>query len=104
MVVLGIEVGGRWSEEAFDFIRQLSIARVRAAPRVLRVAMQSSWRSWFNRCADLLAVTAQTSFAATLLDLSVDGTACDGDMPLVSEVLASDRHEATEDFSCLPAR
>ena len=40
LVVLALEVGGRWSEEASTFIRLLSEARARSVPRIVRTAAQ----------------------------------------------------------------
>ena len=36
LVVLASEVGGRWSEESRDFLRQLAKAKTRSAPRAIR--------------------------------------------------------------------
>ena len=38
LVVFGLEVGGRWSAEAFYFLRKLARSRARDAPRQLRAA------------------------------------------------------------------
>ena len=35
-VVFASEVGGRWSEESRDFLRQLAKAKTRSAPRAIR--------------------------------------------------------------------
>ena len=42
LVVLGIEVGGRWSNEASSFIRMLAQARARSSPPALRAATTSA--------------------------------------------------------------
>jgi hypothetical protein len=36
LVVLALEVGGRWSDEALDFVRTLARARIKSAPELLR--------------------------------------------------------------------
>ena len=36
LVVFASEVGGRWSEESWDFLRQFSKAKTRSAPRAIR--------------------------------------------------------------------
>ena len=69
LVVLGIEVGGRWSNEASSFIRTLAQARARSSPPSLRAATASAlvsrWCAFFTHAA-------ASSFAASLLfkDLS----------------------------------
>jgi hypothetical protein len=49
LVVLAREVGGRWSAEAFDFVRLLARCRARSAPSFLRVAEQRSWQQQWRR-------------------------------------------------------
>jgi hypothetical protein len=61
---LAIEVGGRWSTEARDFVRALAKARARGAPALLQAAAEGAW---FRRWTALLAVAAQSAFASTLL-------------------------------------
>ena len=50
LVVLGCEVGGRWSDECQSFLRQLSKARVRHEPPGIRSA-----RAWLRRWSWILA-------------------------------------------------
>ena len=86
LVVLGIELGGRWSSEAAQFVRMLARSRARSAPHVLRsgatAAYVSSWSA-------LLSFAAAGAVAASLLALplgnaaNVDGAALD-----LSDVLA----------------
>ena len=42
LVVLGIEVGGRWSNEASNFIRMLANARARSSPPALQAATRAA--------------------------------------------------------------
>ena len=80
LVVLALEVGGRWSSKAAQFVRLL--AR-RAVPRPLRPATIAAFTSRWS------------TFGASLLGLSLTGTAnVDGDQPLLSEVLSSTRFDA----------
>ena len=44
--VLECETGGRWSDEAHDFLMQLARARVRSEPREIRAI---AGRAWFRR-------------------------------------------------------
>jgi hypothetical protein len=64
LVVVACETGGRWSEEAADFLRQLAQARSRSAPAVLR---KSAELGWLSRWSSIMAVAAQASLAKTLL-------------------------------------
>ena len=75
--VLGLEIGGRWSPQAAEFVRLLARSSGRRALPPLC-------------CAGLLlAFAAARTFAASLLSLPSSGTAnVDGDMPLLSDVLA----------------
>ena len=91
LAVLALEVGGPWSPEASQFVRLLAQGRARAVPRPLRPATIAAFTS---RWSALLAFSAARAFGASLLGLSLPGTAnVDGDQPLLSEVLASTRFE-----------
>ena len=63
LVVLGCEVGGRWSEEAVSTLRLLAEARARSAPRLLRGPLE---RAMVARWSAMVAVAVQDSLAATL--------------------------------------
>jgi len=99
-VVLGIEVGGRWSNEASSFIRMLAEATARSSPPSLRAATASALVS---RWSALLTHAAASSFAASLLfeDLSTHHN-LDGDLPPLGQLL-SDTSSAVP-TSRLPAR
>jgi len=43
LVVLGIELGGRWSTEAAQFMRLLARSRARAAPQLLRSSATAAY-------------------------------------------------------------
>jgi hypothetical protein len=89
LVVLAAEVGGRFSEEAKQFVSLLAKAKARAAPEGLK---QATRRAWFARWIALLALTAQRAFAASLLELPLQGTAnTEADTPDTSEVLEAAR-------------
>ena len=87
LVVLALEVGGRWSGEATSFIRRLAKAKARGQPALLRRSAQLAYQS---RWTGLLSVAAQKAFARTLLELPVDEAGADGAAPALSDVL----HEA----------
>ena len=86
LVVLGLEVGGRWSAEAATFIRLLARARARGAAPSQRAACIAAF---VGRWSGFLSIAAARSFAASLLSLPISSTAnLDGDAPLLSDVLA----------------
>ena len=64
LVVLAIEVGGRWSEEAAAFVSNLARAKARQAPTILQ---QSVAAALTLRWTATLTHAARTPFAATLL-------------------------------------
>ena len=85
LVTLACETGGRWNDTTADVVRKLAVARAREAPSHLRFAAALGWqRRWWS----MIAVAAQDSLAATLVDDAVvllDGQ--DGPEPLLSDVL-----------------
>ena len=87
LVVLGIELGGRSSSEAAQFVRMLARSRARSAPHVLR---SGATAAYVSRWSALLSFAAARAVAASLLALplgnaaNVDGAALD----LSSDVLA----------------
>ena len=86
LVVLGLEVGGRWSAEAAAFIRLLARPRARSAAVTQRAACVAAF---VTRWSGLLSIAAARSFAASLLSLLISNTAnLDGEAPLLSDVLA----------------
>ena len=99
LVVLAIEIGGRWSEEAQDFIMQLARAKARTAP----VSLQTSvMLSWYRRWSSLIACAAQRAFAISLLELPASqGHNLDGHEPFLADVLADDRWSSAPAFSRL---
>jgi hypothetical protein len=89
LVVLAVEVGGRWSEEATKFVQQLAKAKARTVPAILRPSVRAAY---FHRWTGMLAVAAQRALAATLLELPVDDAeGLDGDAPFLEEVLLDAR-------------
>ena len=85
LAVIALEVGGRWSNEAANFVRLLARCRARAVPATCRAAATSAFTL---RWSSLISFAAARTFAASLLSLPLGGTASvDGDPPLLSEVL-----------------
>ena len=78
LVVVALETGGRWSEEASDIFRQLAFARAREEPPSMR------WRvvlAWERRWTRMLATTCAVSFAASLQNSVIHGAALAGRRP-----------------------
>ena len=63
LIVLGCEVGGRWSEEAWQLLGTLAASKCSTAPRLLQKAAKMAWH---RRWASLIAVAAQSAVAAAL--------------------------------------
>ena len=70
LVVVGVEVGGRFGNEATTWLRLLAQHKASAVPAALRPAVRSAWVA---RWSGLLAVAAQRAFATTLLELPLAG-------------------------------
>ena len=85
LVVLGCEVGGRWSDECQSFLRQLSKARVRHEPPGIRA---SARRAWLRRWSSILACCASRSLALSLLEQR-GGLGADGPTPSSCEVVGT---------------
>ena len=84
LVVFGLEVGGRWSDEALELLRKLARARSRSEPIWLR---QAAAQSWAHRWSATISVAAQRAFAASLLHLPLAPyLGVDGDAPSTTEV------------------
>ena len=59
-----MEIGGRWSEESWTFLALLAKARADTAPQALR---RSTEQCFLRRWSTMIAVAAQTGYAASLL-------------------------------------
>ena len=90
VLVLGCEVGGRWSDECLSFLRQLSKARVRHEPPGIRA---SARRAWLRRWSSILACCASRSLALSLLEQR-GGLGADGPTPSSCEVVGDDRYSS----------
>ena len=65
LVVLGAEVGGRWSQKTVDFLSSLAWIKVRDLPEELQ---KDARRPWFRRWCVVLGCAAVKAFAMSLLD------------------------------------
>ena len=99
LVVAGMEVGGRWSEEGYELLENLARAKAQEAPRALR---GSAYHAYLRRWVALLSFSAQDSLAETLVHGTAQKTELWNDWaaPLLSQVL-NDTHEGP-DYSRLP--
>ena len=70
LVVVGVDVGGRFGAEAARVLRMLARHRADGMPAALRLAAQAAWVA---RWAGLLAIAAQRAFASSLLELPLAG-------------------------------
>ena len=86
-MVLAVEVGGRWSTEARDFLVALAAAKAREAPFLLESSVKVAWLFRWN-C--ILACTAARSFALSLVGGLAPGV--DGAVPTLCDVLSEARY------------
>ena len=89
LVVVGVEVEGRFGAEAANWLRLLAGQRASDVQAAMRAAARAAWVA---RWSGLLAVAAQRAVAASLLELPLAGE-CNvaGEAPELHEVLADVR-------------
>ena len=88
LVVLACETGGRWSEEAQDFLRQLARARARSEPREIRDVAR---RAWFRRWCTALSLVARHKRSRCRCWSAEGGQGPDGELPSTCDVVGADR-------------
>ena len=88
LVVLAAETGGRWSLEALNFVNQLSKAKARSVPRILRNRVRQAFH---HRWCSLLACAASRAFALSLLERR-PMVGADGDIPTTAAVVSDCRY------------
>ena len=64
LVVVAIETGGRWSDEAAELLRQLALAKAREAPALLA---HSAALAWERRWTRMLGTACAVAFAESLV-------------------------------------
>ena len=90
LVVLGIETGGRWSEEASMFVKLLAQAKAPQAPPLLQTSLAAAL---ISRWTASLSHAAMHAFAASLLAQDCSNHAnVEGNQPTLSQVL---KHPST---------
>ena len=87
LVVLAMEVGGRWSSETRSFLAQLAKARSRREVPLLRKRVEQAWRL---RWGAILGCAAARAVAASLLELR-GSPGADGECPPSHEVVGDHR-------------
>ena len=81
LVIIALEIGGRWSDEAADFIRRVASARARRDSRAVAAAYAHRW-------VGIASVAAQRALASSLLELPVSEDGVDGEEADCPTVLA----------------
>ena len=86
-VVVAIETGGRWSDEAADFLWQPALAKAREVPALLT---HSAALAWERRWTRMLGTACAVAFAESLVEPSERETWCQtgGDTPSFAELLS----------------
>ena len=64
LIVVALETGGRWSEDAMTFINDLAAAKAREAPPVLRRIMFLAWQRRWSR---MIATSCRRACACSLV-------------------------------------
>ena len=83
LVVIALEVGGRWSKEAVQFMKELAWSKAREVPQVLRGSAAHCWR---RRWMQMLSVAAATAWADSLQEQAAP--LLDGPTPELSDILS----------------
>ena len=90
LVVVAIELRGRWSTEAATLLRLLSRHKTQSTPILLRPAAR---HAWISRWAAHLSAAAMRSFACSLLHLPASTTTnIDGPEPPLGDLLTQHPH------------
>ena len=88
LVVLGVEVGARWSTETRTFLSLLAHGRARSERPLMRTRVEQAWRL---RWGSLLSCSAERAIAMSLLDLP-GSRGADRNCPLLHDVEQDFRH------------
>ena len=89
LVVLALEVGGRWSTATQTFLRALARGRALASPSHSRAALAHALQ---RRWGQMLTVAANAAFSSSLLELPATAVPSAGALtPPLAEVVADAR-------------
>ena len=86
LVTAGMEVGGRWEEDAYDLLLGLAKAKAEEAPKLLR---GSATHGWLKRWVSLLSKAGMDSFVNTLLNGAEDTDLWNSATPPLGVVLCA---------------
>ena len=101
LVVVGMEVAGRWAEEAYYFLNILAAARAGEALTALRRGVHEAC---LKRWIAMVAVAGLRSFANSLLE-RVDATELpEGARPTLGQLLGQEPHSGETTNSRMPLR
>ena len=101
LVVLAMEVGGRWSAEAAQFLRLLAQTKAQSTPQHLR---QATVTALISRWSAILTHAGMQAFASSLLSIPTDGaTNGEGALPPLGQLLTEPLPDSTMP-SRLPGR
>ena len=102
LVVAGMEVGGRWGQEAVDFLKALAENKANEALVQLR---GSTYAAWLRRWKQKLAVAGMRAFVETLLhDTAWTAEIGEGDTPTLGQLLGQEAHQGPPECSRLGLR
>ena len=89
LVVLAMETGGRWSEEAVQTLQMLAHSKARDAPPYMQFSVAFMWERRWTR---MLAIACAVSFASSLVEPPRNASWCrtDGETPLLAELFEGD--------------
>ena len=73
LIVVAMEVHGRWGHSAARLVQSLAKWKAQSMPRLLR---RSAEHLWFSRWTSLLACATQQGYAASLLEQPLGESAC----------------------------
>ena len=89
LVVLALEVGGRWSSATQTFLRALARGRALASPSSSRAALAHALQ---RRWSQMLSVAAHTALSSSFLELPATAVPCAGALtPPLAEIVADAR-------------
>ena len=84
LIVVGVETGGRFGQEAVDYVDSLAAAKARDSPHILRRSAHLAWRRRWMR---MLAVSCARSFAVSLVSGGGDAwSGTDGCVPDLADL------------------
>ena len=89
LVVLAMETGGRWSEEAVQTLQTLAHSKARDAPPYMQFSVALMWERRWTR---MLAIACAVSFASSLVEPPRNASWCrtDWETPLLADLFEGD--------------